>query len=36
VDNPVTGALWYAGLIGFALWPLAVGVTLLVKALKRA
>ncbi|GIH10799.1 hypothetical protein Rhe02_88660 [Rhizocola hellebori] len=36
VDNPVTGALWYAGLIGFALWPLLIGVTLLVKSVKRA
>jgi hypothetical protein len=36
VDNPVTGSLWYAGLIGFALWPVAIGVTLLVKALKQS
>jgi hypothetical protein len=34
VDNPVTPALWYGGLIGFAVWPLLVGVTLIVKALR--
>jgi hypothetical protein len=33
-DNPVTGALFYAGLFGFALWPLPVGIVLTVKAIR--
>lgn len=35
VDNPVTPALWYGGLIGFAVWPLPVSIALLVKALRE-
>jgi hypothetical protein len=35
VPNPVTDALWYGGLIGFALWPLPVGITLIVQAVRR-
>jgi hypothetical protein len=34
VDNPVTPALWYGGLIGFAVWPLVVGVVLAVRAVR--
>jgi hypothetical protein len=34
VENPVTPALWYGGLLGFAIWPLLVGVTLIVKAVR--
>jgi hypothetical protein len=34
-DSPITGALFYAGLFGFALWPLPVGVTLLIKAIRE-
>jgi hypothetical protein len=34
VENPVTGALWYGGLIGFALWPLPVSIALLTKAIR--
>jgi hypothetical protein len=32
--DPVTGALWYGGLLGFAIWPLLVATTLIVKALR--
>lgn len=35
VPNPVTGALFYAGLFGFALWPLPVGIALTVKAIRE-
>ena len=35
VDNPVTPALWYGGLIGFALWPLPVSVALIVQAVRE-
>jgi len=35
VENPVTPALWYGGLIGFAVWPMLVGITLIVKAIKH-
>jgi len=33
-DNPVTGALFYAGLFSFALWPMPVGIVLTVKAIR--
>ena len=31
VENPVTPVLFYGGLLGFAIWPLIVGVTILVR-----
>jgi hypothetical protein len=33
-DNPVTDALFYAGLFGFALWPLPAGIVLTARAVR--
>jgi hypothetical protein len=31
VENPVTPVLFYGGLLGFAIWPLIVGITILIR-----
>jgi len=36
VDNRVTPALWYGGLIGFAVWPLPVAIALIVRAVRES